>query len=220
MSILSGMMIVLLVLLIGSSLDAAQGKGKNQTPKTPPTPESEYAARFKTVETALATFDKPYLVLDTKRSRLSLRLRGVTVRDYRYTLMSDSEDVATFKSLAISGDTLPKSLVRLHVFDAEPQLNDTVLGIVSKATIAAPELLQRYRPGRVTATFANRVVLDVHALDITGVSSSWKANLAEDLRLFADNFLGGETLRIAITRDDAMSFYGTCQGAPALLIAP
>jgi hypothetical protein len=219
-SILSGLMTVLLMFLISSSLDAAQGKGKNQTAKTPPTPESEFAARFKNVETALASANKPYLVLDTKRSRLSLKLRGVTVRDYRYTLMSDSDEVATFKDLAVSGDTLPKSLVRLHIFDAEPQLNDTVLGIVSKATIAAPELIQRYRPGRLTATFANRVVLDVHALDITGVPSSWRANLAEDLRLFADNVLGGETLRIAITRDDAMSFYGTCQGAPALLIAP
>jgi len=213
-------MTVLLVLLISSGLSAAQGKGKNQTAKTPPTPESEYAARFKNVETALAAVDKPYLVLDTKRSRLSLRLRGVTVRDYRYTLMSDSEQVAAFKNLAVSGDTLFKSLVRVHVFDAEPQLNDTVLGIVSKATIAAPELIQRYRPGRLTATFANRAVLDVHALDITGVPSSWRANLAENLRLFADNMLGGETLRIAITRDDAMSFYGTCQITPALLIAP
>jgi len=213
-------MTVLLVLLISSSVDAARSKGKNQTAKTPPTPESEFAARFKNVENALAAVDKPYLVLDSRRSRLSLKLRGVTVRDYRYTLMSDSDEVATFKDLAVSGDTLPKSLVRLHIFDAEPQLNDTVLGIVSKATIAAPELIQRYRPGRLTATFANRVVLDVHALDITGVPSSWKANLAESLRLFADDVLGGETLRIAIMRDDAMSFYGTCQGAPPLLIAP
>jgi len=219
-SILSGLTTVILVLLISSSLGAAGGKGKNQTTKTPPTPESEYAARFKNVETALAAVNTPYLVLDAKKSRLRLKLRGVTVRDYRYTLMSDSDEVAAFTNLAASGDTLPKSLVRLHVFDAERQLNDTVLGIVSEATFAPPDLIQRYRPGRLTATFANRVVLDVHALDITGVPSSWKANLAENLRLFADDMLGGETLRIAIMRDDAMSFYGACQGAPPILIAP
>lgn len=207
-----------LIFLCGSVI-IAQSK-KNQAAKTPPTPESEYAARFKNVETALATVDKPYLVLDTKRSRLSLKLRGVTVRDYRYTLMSDTDEVATFKNLSVSGDTLPKSLVRLHAFDVEHQLNDTVLGIVSKATIAPPDLIQRYRPGRLTVTFAHRVVLDVHALDITGVPSSWQANLAENLRLFADDIFGGETLRIAIVRDDAMSFYGACQGAPPLLIAP
>jgi hypothetical protein len=217
---LSGLMTAILVLLICTSLIAAGGKGKNQKAKTPPTPESEYAARFKNAETALAAADNPYFVLDLKKSRLRLKLRGVTMRDYRYTPMDDSDEVAVFKKLAISGETLPKPLVRLHAFDAERQLNDTVLGIVSKATVAPPEVIQRYRPGRLTATFDHRVVLDVHTLDVTGIASSWTANLAENLRLFADDILGGETMRIAIVRDDAMSFYGACQDVPSLLIAP
>jgi hypothetical protein len=208
-----------LVFLCGGVV-SAQNKNKTQAPKTPPTPESEYAARFKSVETELASADKPYFVLDTKHSRLRLKVRGVTMRDYRYTLMSDSDEVAEFANLAISGDTLPKSLVRLHVFNSEPQLNDTVLGIVANATFAAPEVIQRYRPARLTATFGHRLVLDVTALDVNGTEASWQANLAENLRLFADDLMGGETLRIAIIRDDAMSFYGACQNVPALLIAP
>lgn len=195
-------------------------QSKKQTAKTAPTPGSEYATRFKSVETALAAADKPYFVLDTKQSRFRLKVRGVTMRDYRYTAMSDADEIADFTKLAVSGDTLPKTLVRLHVFDYEKQLNDTVLKIVSEATFAAPEVIQRFRPGRITATFENRVVLDVTALDVAGLSASWSANLAERLRLFADDFLGGETMRIAIVRDDAMSFYGACQNAPALLIAP
>ena len=217
---LIGIGTTLLALLMWSGLQAAQSKGRNQGAKTPPTPESEYAARFKSVETAMAAVDKPYFVLETKKSRLRLKLRGVTLRDYRYTLMSDSDDVKTFVDLAVSGDTLPKALVRLHAFDAERQLNDTVLGIVSEATFAPPELIQRFRPGRLTATFENRVTLDVHTLDVTGLPSPWTTNLAERLRLFADDLLGGETIRIAIVRDDAMSFYGACQGGLALLIAP
>jgi hypothetical protein len=217
---LSGLTTVILVLLMSCSLSVAQGKGKNQTPKTQSTPEAEYAARFKSVENELAAGDKPYFVLDTKKTRLRLRMRGVTMRDYRYILMSDSDEVAVFTKLAVSGDKLPKTLLRVHVFKSEKQLNDTVLGIVSEATFAAPEVIQRYRPGRMTATFENRVVLDVHALDVSGSSASWTSNLAEDLRLFADDILGGETLRIAIVRDDAMSFYGACLNAPALLIAP
>jgi hypothetical protein len=206
------------VFLCGS-VALAQSKKKQPT-KTPPTPESEYAARFKSVETELASADKPYFVLDTKNSRLRLKVRGVTMRDYRYTLMSDANDVAEFAKLAVSGDTLPKTLVRLHVFESEKQLNDTVLKIVSEATFAAPEVIQRYRPGRITATFQQRLVLDVTALDVSGTEASWQANLAENLRLFADDILGGETLRIAIVRDDAMSFYGACQNIPELLIAP
>jgi hypothetical protein len=216
--VLAGL-VMALAFLCGNVV-TAQSKGKNQTARTLPTPEAEYAARFKSVENELAAGDKPYFVLDTKKSRLRLKMRGATMRDYRYILMSDSDGIAAFTKLAVSGDTLPKTLLRVHVFESEKQLNDTVLKIVSEATFAAPEVIQRYRPGHLTATFENRVVLDVHALDVSGSSASWSSNLAEDLRLFADDVLGGETLRIAIVRDDAMSFYGACLNAPALLIAP
>ncbi|MEW5794966.1 MAG: hypothetical protein AB1772_01270 [Candidatus Zixiibacteriota bacterium] len=217
---------LLLAALTGADPVFAQTKGKTQPAKTqqtktPPTPESEYAARYKGAEAALAGGDRPYFILDSKKLRLRLKIRGATVKDYYFKLADgDSEDVKDFCELAGSGDSVAKAMVRLHVFESERQLNDTVLGIVAGATTAPAELIQRYRPERLTVTFQDRLVLDVRALDINGTESSWSANLAERLRLFADDLLGGETLTIYIPRDDAMSFYGACQNAPPLLVAP
>lgn len=218
--LLTGLVVVLLATLIGGGSAFTQGKGKKPSPKAPSTPESEYATRFKGAEATLAAGDRPYLILDLKKSIFHVKIRGVTMRDYSYTLLSGPDGVQSFAKLASSTDSVAKSMIRLHVFESERQLNDTVLGIVSEATTAPAALIQRYRPGHLSVTFQNRLALDVHVSDATGTSASWTSNLAEHLRLLADNILGGESLTILIRRDDAMSFYGACQSAPPLLVAP
>jgi hypothetical protein len=212
--------LVLVMILAGGGAALAQKKSKSKTPPTPPPQESEYAARYRGAEAALVGIDRPYLVLDLAKSRLRLILRGVIVREYKFTLLGDSDDAKAFASLAAATDTVPKKMVRMHVFDSERQLNDTVLGIVAEATTAPADLLQRYRPGRIAVTFSDRLALDIRAADIIGKPYSWKDNLAESMRLFADDLFGGECLAIQISRDDAMSFYGVCQSAPPLLVAP
>ena len=211
--------LALVAILAGGGAALAQKKSKAKTPPTPSPQESEYAARFRGAEAALVGLDRPYLVLDLAKSRLRLRMRGVIIREYKFTLLDDSDDAKAFAELAAT-DTVAKSMVRMHVFEAERQLNDTVLGIVAGATTAPADLLQRYRPGRIAVTFSGRLALDVHAAAIVGKPFSWKDNLAEGMRLFADDLFGGECLSIQISRDDAMSFYGVCRGAPPLLVAP
>lgn len=217
---MTGLLVVLLATLIGGGSAFTQAKGKQPSPKTPSTPENEYATRFKGAEAALAGGDRSYFILDLKKSRLRLKIRGVTMRDYSYTLLGDSDAIQAFARITVSSDSVAKSMIRLHVFESERQLNDTVLGIVSEATTAPAELIQRYRPGHLSVTFQNRLALDVHVSDVSGSQASWTSNLAENLRLLADNILGGESLTILITRDDAMSFYGACQSGPPLLVAP
>jgi hypothetical protein len=210
--------LILVLALCGAAL--AQKKAKTKTPPPPAPKESEYSARFRGAEAALAGIDRAYLVLDLAKNRLRLKLRGVIVREFKFTPLGDADEAKAFAGLAAASDTVTKAMVRMHVFDAERQLNDTVLGIVAQATTAPADLLQRYRPGRIAVTFSDRLALDVSAADIVGQPFSWKDNLAEDMRLFADDFFGGECLSIQIGRDDAMSFYGVCRGAPPLLVAP
>ena len=215
--------LVLLLLLASVAFESAlgQGKGKAKMPKTPPPPPAnDYASRFRGAEAALVGVDRPYLVLDFAKSQLHLKLRGVSLRDYKFTLLSSPDEPKAFTGQAAAGDTVSKSLVRLHVFESEPQLNDTVLRIVAEATTAPANLIQRFRPKHLSVTYSNRLALDVYAADIGGKSVSWTDDLAENLRLFADNILGGERLKIQISRDDAMSFYGVCRDATPLLVAP
>ncbi len=215
--------LVLLLLLATVAFDSApaQGKSKGKTPKPPPPPPAtDYASRFKGAEAALVGVDRPYLVLDFAKSQFHLKLRGVSLRDYKFTLLSSPDEPRAFTDHAAAGDTVSKSLVRMHVFESEPQLNDTVLRIVAEATTAPANLIQRYRPKHLSVTYSNRLALDVYASDIGGKSTSWSEDLAEELRLFADGVMGGERLKIQISRDDAMSFYGICRDATPLLVAP
>ena len=217
----AGVVLVLLLALLGFESTLAQSKGKAKASKTPPPPtESEYSARFRGAEAALVGLDRPYLLLDLANSRLRLKLRGVIVRDFKFKLLSDPNEPKAFEKHAEVGDTVTKSMVRLHVFESERQLNDTVLGIVSQATTAPATLIQRYRPKHMSVTYSDRLALDVYAADVGGQPTSWRDDLAEKLRLMADGLMGGERLKIQIARDDAMSFYGVCREAPPLLIMP
>jgi hypothetical protein len=218
-AVVIGLVAVVILALMGTSAPA-QSKRKAKTPPPPPVAESGYSARFKGSEAALVGLDRPYLVLDLTKSLLRLKLRGVTVRDYKFTVAGDADQVKAFRDHAEAGDTVAKSIVRLHVFEREHQLNDTVLGIVAEATTAPADLIQRYRPKRLSVTFSNKLALDVVAAGVGGQSVSWSADLAEELRLFADDLFGGEMLSIQISRDDAMSFYGVCKTTPPLLVAP
>jgi len=218
-----GVVLVLLMatMAVESALAQSKGKAKDKAPKTPPPPPAnDYASRFKGAEASLVGLDRPYLVLDFAKSQLHLKLRGVTMRDYKFTLLSSTDEPKAFTDQAAASDTVSKSLVRLHVFESEPQLNDTVLRIVAEATTAPANLIQRFRPKHISVTYSNRLALDVYATDVAGKSTSWSDDLAEEVRLFADGFMCGERLKIQISRDDAMSFYGICRDATPLLVAP
>lgn len=219
MAVLIGLVTIIILALLGASAPA-QTKRKAKTPAPPTVPESEYSARFKGAEAALVGLNQPYLILDLTKSLLQLKLRGVPVRDYKFTVTGDADQVKAFRNHAEVGDTVAKSIVRLHVFEMERQLGDTVLGIVAEATTAPADLIQRYRPKRLSVTFSNKLALDVVAAGVGGQSVSWSADLAEKLRLLADDWFGGVVLPIQISRDDAISFYGVCKTTPPLLVAP
>lgn len=181
--------------------------------------DSGYAERFKSAETALADNEQLYLVCDLAKSRLRLKLKGIVVRDYDYTLDGDSDQVISFRRRAEDADSVVHRLTRLHLYEAANKLNDTVLGIVSEATKASSELLQRYRPERLAVTFEGRLGLEVLS-EVEGKPVSLGSNWAESAKEFAERVMGSKMLAIRLDPDDAMSFYGACQSKPPLLVAP
>lgn len=178
-----------------------------------------YADRFKAAESALAETDRLYLVCDLRNSRVRLKIRGIVVRDYRYALVDDTGAMQSFRERARAADSAVHPLTRLHLYEAARQLNDTVLGIVSEATNASAELLQRFRPERLAVTFEGRLGLEVLS-EVDGEAVSLGSNWAETAKGFAERVLGSRMLQIRLEPDDAMSFYGACQSKPPLLIAP
>jgi len=179
----------------------------------------DYAERFQAAENRLADSEQLYMVCDLARSRLRLKLKGVVVRDYTYTLESDSDQVISFRRRAEDADSAAHRLTRLHLYEAANKLNDTVLGIVSEATKASSELLQRYRPERLAVTFEGRLGLEVLS-EVEGKPVSLGSNWAESAKEFAERVLGSKMLEIRLNPDDAVSFYGACQSKPPLLVAP
>jgi len=202
--------------VVGGACPAlAEGKPKATAPQA----AIEYEGRYKIAETELAAHDGTYLLLDLRKKRLRLKMRGVTVRDFRLTVISDSTETASFVERVRSGDRIAKQMARVLLFEAGNRLNDTVLGIVSEATKAPPDLIQRYIPERMTATFDGGLVLTAQT-DVDGSSVSIFANLLENVRLFFDRLLGAKSLTIQVSADDAVALYGALLAGPPLVLTP
>lgn len=201
-----GPLIVVFMLMSGSVLSASPDS-------------SDYAERFKAAEKRLAETEQPYFICDLQNSRLRLKIRGIVVRDYRYTPIEDSDLVMSFRERGYAADSVVHALTRVHLYEAAHRLNDTVLGIVSEATKASAELLQRYRPERMVVTFEGRLGFEVLS-DVDGGAVSLGSNLAESARELAERALGSRILQLKLDPDSAMSFYGACQSKPPLLLAP
>ncbi|MEW5923210.1 MAG: hypothetical protein AB1746_04410 [Candidatus Zixiibacteriota bacterium] len=169
-------------------------------------------------EQQLSGQDGPYLIIDFSQSRMTLRLRGATVRSIPMELISKPEEIG----LLIGGDADSLHLVhyvkRAHLYEGLLQLSDTVLNIVSEATNAPPERIQRYKVGKLAVTWDGGIQMKI-TTDLEGKSFSQAGNIIESGRSFLENYLGTEIIEVKVSSEDATALYGALDtGLPVIFI--
>jgi hypothetical protein len=122
----------------------------------------------------------------------------------------------------IGGDTDTLGLVhfvrRAHLYEGLLQLNDTVLNIVSEATSAPPEMIQRYKVGKLAVTWDGGIQMKI-TTDLEGRAISQTGNIIESGRSFLENYLGSEIIEVKVSSEDATALYGVLDtGLPVIFI--
>ncbi|MEW5995907.1 MAG: hypothetical protein AB1744_16140, partial [Candidatus Zixiibacteriota bacterium] len=115
-------------------------------------PAEDYALTVARAELSLAESDQPYLVVDLRTNRLLIKLHGAIARDISMSIRSDSPQVRRFIGQFTESASGWRPISRVHLFEGRPLVNETVLTVVSEATNAEPEQLQRYLPKQMAIT--------------------------------------------------------------------
>lgn len=178
----------------------------------------ELKLRLLESEQRLAAQDSPYLIIDFPSSRMTLKLRGAVIRSFPMEVLSKSEDIGQL----IGADTDTLGLVhyvrRAHLYEGLLQLNDTVLNIVSEATNAPPEMIQRYKVGKLAVTWDGGIQMKI-TTDLEGRAISQTGNIIESGRSFLENYLGSEIIEVKVSSEDATALYGALDtGLPVIFI--
>lgn len=169
-------------------------------------------------EQQLAGQKSPYLLIDFSKSRMTLKLRGAVIRSIPMELITKQEEIGQL----IGGDADSLHLVhyvrRAHLYEGLLQLSDTVLNIVSEATNAPPESIQRYKVGKLAVTWDGGIQMKI-TTDLEGKSISQAGNIIESGRSFLENYLGTEIIEVKVSSEDATALYGVLDtGLPVIFI--
>jgi hypothetical protein len=170
-------------------------------------------------EERLVADSQAYLVLDLAHRRMQIRVFGAVVRDLPIiSAISDSAALESFARHFGEGDSPIRRIERVYLFEGAKLVNDTVLGIVSEASNALPQQIQRYRPARLAITWEGKLSMVV-TTSISGQPIPGSKNYLESTRAFVEQTFGGERIEVQLNPDEAMSLYGICQpGVPTLVI--
>jgi hypothetical protein len=205
------------------ALFAACSKSDKQAEKQPDTKWDWHAAeqQYESIqaELGLARAEKPYLVLDFRNRKLSIRLKGADVWSYpMQTVDKDYGKLAEFSKRFQGDDHLYiRPVSDEHLFSASGKTPDSVLSIVGKAVNVDPELLQRQVPQRFQILWSNNLTLEIRT-DVTGKPPSRiKNTIAEVSRALKLPF-GEAHLMLKMDPEKALTLYRACEpGLPTLI---
>ncbi|MDD4052754.1 MAG: hypothetical protein PHR28_12760 [candidate division Zixibacteria bacterium] len=181
--------------------------------------EAEY--RFIQSELSLIKSGKPYLVLDFKRDRLVIKLKGATVWSYPMAFAEgDAGEVARFQErYQGDGNRLVRTLTGKHLFAAKGQTPDSVLAIVGSAVMVDPNNLQRELPERFQLHWGDNLVLEVRT-DITGTPVSRFHNAMIEIGKILYKPFGEAILVVKIDPEEGLTLYRATPVGMATLIYP
>lgn len=182
--------------------------------------EQEY--RLIQTELKLAKTGKTYLVLDFKRGKLELRLKGTIVWAYPMNLAdTDASDIAGFqKRFRGESGRLIRPITGKHLFAAKGQTSDSVLGIVGKAMRVDPAKLQRELPQRFQLRWEDDLILEVET-DVVGTPVSKFDNAIIAIGQVLYRPFGESILTVHISPQEALTLYRVAEaGMPTFLYLP
>ncbi len=181
--------------------------------------QAELQYRVLQAELKLSQSKDAYLVLDFRRNQLEIKLQGATVWNYPLTLeQTELSELHEFSDRFLgSKQTVVRPLLFKYLFAASSRTPDSILAIVSGATMFPPELLQRTIPERFQLKWSEDIILDVRT-DIVGKpESKWK-NTMVDIRQAIAGRLGDAYVTVKMPKDNAITLYRAAViGLPTLI---
>lgn len=214
-------------LTVSLALSVLSLAGTSKTPQTKTEPASttwdsanadrEYQIAL--TELKLAESDKPYLIIDLKTMRLTIKLKGAPVWSYPLTPSgNDTEVVREFgEKFFDKGKTPMRELDGKYLFSGSKQKPDSILKIVSEASKVSPELLERIVPARFQLTWSGGLVLDC-VTDASGQPQSSLKNTLVELGQMLRIPFGLTRLEAKIDPDAAITLFRAAEpGLPTMI---
>lgn len=189
-------------------------KGKEWSPQ-----QAELEYRVIQAELKLSQSKNAYLVLDFRRNQLEIKVQGATVWNYPLTLeQTELSELHEFSDRFLgSKQTVVRPLLYKYLFAASSRTPDSILAIISGATMFPSELLQRTVPERFQLKWSDDIILDVRT-DIVGKpESKWKNTMVEFRQAIAGR-LGDAYVTVKMPKDNAITLYRAAViGLPTLI---
>jgi hypothetical protein len=217
---LSGTVVVVLTCSLLLSCGQRNQQGSSAT-KEPGLDQQQVELQFRVLqaELKLAQSNQAYLVLDFQRNQLEIKLQGTTVWNYPMTIeKTEASELHEFSERFMgSQQNVVRPLLFKYLFAASGRTPDSILAIVSGATMFPPELLQRTVPERFQLKWSDDIVLDIRT-DVAGKpESKWK-NTMVDIRQAIAGHLGDVLVTVKMPKDNAITLYrASVIGMPTLI---
>lgn len=191
----------------------AKSQGWNQE-------QAELEYRLMQAELKLSQSKDAYLVLNFRHQELQIRLQGTVVWNYPMTLeKTESSELHEFSDRFL-GDkmTVVRPILFTYLFAASGKTPDSVLAIISDATMFSADLLQRTIPERFQLKWADDIVLDIRTDVVGKPESKWKNTIVEIRQAIAGR-LGAALVSVKMPKDNAITLYRAATiGLPTLII--
>jgi hypothetical protein len=223
-SISSGSRSLAVVGLLTCSLLFSCGKRNGQGSSASKEPEwnqeqAELQYRVLQAELKLAQSSQAYLVLDFQRDQLEIKVQGATVWNYPMTIeKAEASELHEFSERFMGSEqNVVRPLLFKYLFAASGRTPDSILAIISGATMFPPELLQRTVPERFELKWSEDIVLDVRTDVVGKPESKWKNTIVEIRRAIAGS-LGDAYVTVRMPKDNAITLYRAAViGLPTLI---
>jgi hypothetical protein len=181
--------------------------------------QAELQYRVLQAELKLAQSNQAYLVLDFQRNQLEIKLRGTTVWNYPMTIeKTEASELHEFSERFMgSQQNIVRPLLFKYLFAASGRTPDSILAIISGATMFPPELLQRTIPERFQLKWSDDIVLDIRTDVVGKPESKWKNTIVEIRQAIAGR-LGDAYVTVKMPKDNAITLYRAAViGLPTLI---
>jgi hypothetical protein len=181
--------------------------------------QAELEYRVLQAELKLAQSNQAYLVLDFQRNQLEIKVQGATVWNYPMTIeQTATSELHEFSERFMgSQQDVVRPLLFKYLFAASSRTPDSILAIISSATMFPPELLQRTIPERFQLKWSDDIVLDIRTDVVGKPESKWKNTMVEIRRAIAGS-LGDAYVTVRMPKDNAITLYRAAViGLPTLI---
>jgi hypothetical protein len=213
---------------VGAVAPSSTGESQAPKPKAPSRPRTpekwdpERAAgeyRSLELELALAKTGQIYLVFDTERRQLQLRLKGAVVWNCPVEIAPEnSGDLDRFAARFRGSDRQGVRLVSgRYLFSGAERTPDSILAIVGQVVRTDPSTLQRDVPERFQIFWGWGLVLDVRT-SVVGLPKSRFRNTDLSVIQAIRRPFGQVLLEVRVSPEAALTLYRTASpGLPTLL---